>query len=219
MKKILSKYALEHGIKVVDMSGNPITETSPDAGNPTPTTESPAPASTPAAMGTVFQATDVKAKVKVTSDNAVSPTVEYVAGTDKFAKKVTVPNAVSVNGVTYQVTSVAPKAFAKNKKLKSVIIGKNVTSIGKDAFKNCTSLKSVTIQSAGLTKIGNGAFSGNKKLTKITIKTTKLTKKSIGKNALKGTNKKLVIKVPKKQVEKYKTYFKGKGNKSVKVTK
>ena len=181
MKKILSKYALEHGIKVVDMSGNPITETSPDAGNPTPTTpatttpattsttESPAPASTPAAMGIVFQATDVKAKVKVTSDNAVSPTVEYVAGTDKSAKKVTVPNAVSVNGVTYQVTSVAPKAFAKNKKLKSVIIGKNVTSIGK--------------------------------------------------NALKGTNKKLVIKVPKKQVEKYKTYFKGKGNKSVKVTK
>ena len=44
-------------------------------------------------------------------------------------------------------------------------------------------------------------------------------KKSVGKNALKGTNKKLVIKVPKKNVKKYKIYFKNKGNKSVKVKK
>lgn len=53
----------------------------------------------------------------------------------------------------------------------------------------------------------------------IILKSTKLTKKSVGKNALKGTNKKLTIKVPKKKVKKYKTYFKNKGNKTVKVKK
>ena len=155
----------------------------------------------------------------MTSDNTANLTVEYTASTNKSAKTVKVPDTVTVGGVTYKVTSVKDKAFKGNKKVTSVTIGKNVTSIGKDAFKNCTSLKSVTVQSSGLTKIGNGAFSGNKKLTKITIKTKKLNKNSIGKNALKGTNKKLVIKVPKQQVKNYKKYFKGKGNASVKVTK
>jgi polyisoprenoid-binding protein YceI len=100
-----------------------------------------------------------------------------------------------VDGITYQVTSIANNAFAGNKKLTSVTIGKNITKIGKNAFKNC------------------------KKLKKITVKSTQLTKKSIGKNALKGTNKNLTIKVPKKKVSDYKKYFKGKGNKTVKVKK
>lgn len=67
--------------------------------------------------------------------------------------------------------------------------------------------------------IGKQAFYGCKKLKSITIKTTKLTKKSIGKNALKGTNKKIVVKVPKKKVTTYKKYFKNKGNKTVSVKK
>ena len=70
-----------------------------------------------------------------------------------------------------------------------------------------------------LKTIGKNAFKGCKNLKTITLKTTKLTKKSIGKNALKGTNKKLTIKVPKSKVKKYKTYFKNKGNKTVKVKK
>ena len=173
----------------------------------------------PAAKGTVLFAADLKAKVRVTSNNASKPAVEYVKSTDKSAKKVTVPDAVTVDGVTYKVTSVKDKAFKGNKKLTSVTIGRNVTSIGKEAFKSCTKLKSVTAKSTKLKTIGANAFYGDKKLTTITLKTTKLTKKSVGKNALKGTNKKLKIKVPKKQVKKYKKYFKGKGNKSVKVTK
>ncbi len=223
------KYAWEAGITVVDMSGNPLappsgtgTQTPTILGGTqgtTPTTVAPIQTSVLAAKGTVLVAADVKAEVRVTSGDAANPTAEYLKSTDKSAKKITVPNAVTVNGITYQVTSVAAKAFAKNKKLTSITIGKNVTSIGKDAFKNCSALKSVTIQSSGLTKIGAGAFSGDKKLVKMTLKSMKLTKKSIGKNALKGTNKKLKIKVPKNQVTKYKAYFKGKGNKSVKVTK
>ncbi len=228
------KYAWEEGITVMDMDKNllvpPVVPENSTPTTPggtaqdtkpvtTPTTEAPAQTNVPAAKKTPLTAEKEKAKVKVTSDNTANPTVEYVASTNKSAKTVKVPDSVTVGGVTYKVTSVKDKAFKGNKKVTSVTIGKNVTSIGKDAFKNCTSLKSVTIQSGSLAKIGTGAFSGNKKLVKITLKTTKLTKKSIGKNALKGTNKKLVIKVPKQQVKKYKKYFKGKGNTSVKVTK
>ena len=68
-------------------------------------------------------------------------------------------------------------------------------------------------------KIGATAFSGCKNLTKITLKSTKLIKSSVGKNALKGTNKKLVIKVPKNKVKTYNNYFKKKGNTKVRVTK
>lgn len=75
------------------------------------------------------------------------------------------------------------------------------------------------MKSTGNVKIGTGAFSGCKRLTKIIIKSTKLKKSSVGKNVLKGTNKKLVIKVPKKQVKIYKTIFKNKGNKTVQVKK
>ncbi len=217
------KYANRYNIKVKN----------PDTGNPTPqepsteTPATPAPsteeASTqtnvPEEKGTSLTAKKEKAKVKVTSGSAANPTVEYVASTNKSSKTVKVPDTVTIGGVSYKVTSVKDKAFKGNKKLTSVTVGKNVTSIGKDAFKGCANLKSVTINSTKLKTIGANAFSGNKKMTKLTLKTTKLTKKSVGKNALKGTNKKLTIKVPKKQLKKYKAYFKGKGNKSVKVTK
>ena len=79
-----------------------------------------------------------------------------------------IPDAVVVDGVTYQVVSVAPKAFKGNKNVKKVTLGKNVKTIGKSAFENCKNLKKITIQS------------------------TRLTKKSIGKNALKGTKQKVL---------------------------
>ena len=159
--------------------------------------------------------TDTKAKVsyKITG----TKTVEYCKSTNAKAKSISIPSDVTINGKKYQVTSVASNAFNANKKITKVVIGKNVKSIGENAFKNCTKLKTVEMKSKTLNKIAANAFSGNKNLAKITLKTTKLTKKSIGKNAFKGTNKKLVIKVPKQQLNEYKGYFKGKGSKTVKV--
>ena len=80
-------------------------------------------------------------------------------------------------------------------------------------------MKTVNCKSTVLTKIGATAFSGDKKLTKMTLKSTKLTKRNIGKNAIKGTSSKLVIKAPKKSVKNYQKYFKAKGNKKVTVKK
>lgn len=174
---------------------------------------------TPAAKGKKLTVTGLKCTVKVTSANKSNPQVAYIGTTNKKATQVKVPDTVSFNGVTYKVTSIADKAFYKNKKMKTVTVGKNVISIGKGAFQNCTNLKTVTIKSKVLNKIGANAFSGDKKLTKISLKTGKFTKNSIGKNVLKGTAKKLVIKVPGNKISPYKRYFKNKGNKNVKMKK
>mgnify|MGYP001713064800 FL=1 len=147
----------------------------------------------PAAVGTTIK--DKTASYKVISADKKQPAVAYTKAIKKNASSVTVPDKIKINGVTYQVKSIAPKAFANNKKLKKITIGKNVTSIGKQAFAGC------------------------KKLRKITIKSTKLKSSSIGKNAFKGTAKKLTVKVPKKKYKAYKKFLKKKGNKTVKVTK
>ncbi|MGN0654058.1 MAG: leucine-rich repeat protein, partial [Oscillospiraceae bacterium] len=51
--------------------------------------------------------------------------------------------------------------------IKSVTIGNSVTSIGSDAFRNCTGLTNITIPDS-VTSIGGGAFSGCTGLTQIT---------------------------------------------------
>ena len=63
----------------------------------------------------------------------------------KTVKKITVPATVKVSGKTYKVTAVSANAFKGCKKLTSVTIGKNVTSIGKKAFYKCSKLKTVII--------------------------------------------------------------------------
>lgn len=171
----------------------------------------------PSPKGTKLTVSSTKDIVKVTSADAKNPNVAYVKCARSNATTVKVPDTVTINGVTYKVTAIADKAFSGNSKLSKVTLGKNVTAIGKNAFKNCSKLKTVTIPSKSFQKIGAAAFSGCKNLTRITLKSTKLSKSSVGKSALKGTNKKLVIQVPKSKVKKYKSYFKNKGNAKVKV--
>lgn len=55
-------------------------------------------------------------------------------------------------------------------------------------------------------KINKNAFKGKSKIKKITIKSTYLN--SVGKNAIKGINKKATIKVPKSKLKEYKRLFK-----------
>ncbi len=170
-----------------------------------------APTEAPAEKPTEAPATPTKApaekvqkgdKVTVSGEkyvvtNTSKKTVEYVAAKNSKKKTVSVPETVkvSVNGkkVTYKVTSIKNSAFKNNKKVEKITVGKNIKTIGKDAFKNCKNLKTIVIKSTSLTKIG--------------------------KDALKGTVKKLVIKVPAKKVSAYKKLFKKKGNNNIAIKK
>lgn len=157
-----------------------------------------------------------KAKYKVT--NAAKKTVEYTVSTNKKAKKITIPASITVNGVSYQVTSVAKNAFYKNASVTSITIGNNVTSIGANAFSNCKKLTSVTV-GKNVKTIGKRAFYNCKKIKTITIKSTKLTKKTVGAQAFKNVNANAKVKVPKSVKKSYQKLLVSKGlNKKVKIS-
>ncbi|MBR6802846.1 MAG: leucine-rich repeat protein [Kiritimatiellae bacterium] len=68
----------------------------------------------------------------------------------------------------YSVTSIGRSAFYNCSSLTSVTIPSSVTSIGYDAFRDCSSLTSVTIPSS-VTSIGGSAFRDCSSLTSVTI--------------------------------------------------
>ena len=124
---------------------------------------------------------------KVTSDKTGSPTVEYSAAAKGAKGTITIPAQVTIKGVTYKVTSVGASACRNRAGITKVIIGKNVTKIGKRVFSGC------------------------KKLKKVTVKTTKLTESTVGSNAFSGISSGVVVKVPESKVKAYRKLFKKKG--------
>ncbi len=101
--------------------------------------------------------------------------------TDKSKRKLIIPDTVTVNGVKYKVTKIDSRAFARSK-LKKVVIGINVETIGKQAFAGCKKLKKVTIKE-GILKIDSGAFKGCTNLTNIKLPSSVTT---VGKNTFKN---------------------------------
>lgn len=130
--------------------------------------------------------------VKYRVTDAQKKLAEAYGVDSRRARTLKVAAAVTINGETVSVTSIAANAFKGMKKLEKVTIGTNVSRIGKNAF------------------------SGDGKLKSIQIKSKKLT--SVGKRALKNISAKAVIKVPKSKKKTYTSLLKGKGQKkSVKI--
>lgn len=105
--------------------------------------------------------------------------VQCVGTTKKDIKKLIVPTTVTYQNIKYNVTAVG--GFKNCKKLTAVTLGKNIAAIDKNTFNGCEKLKKITIQSKNL--------------------------KKVGKNAIKGTSKKLVLVTPKGKKQKYQKMF------------
>ena len=105
-----------------------------------------------------YKVTDVKKK-----------TVTY-SKTKTTSKKAVVHDTITVNGTKLKVTAVGASAFAGNKKIKTVTLGKNITKIGTKAFYKAKNLSQITVNGNTIKSIGKNAFSGVKKNCKITVR-------------------------------------------------
>ncbi len=98
-----------------------------------------------------------------------------------------IPATITDDGETFKVTAIAPGACEGASQLAEVTVGKNVKKIGKNAFRNCASLRLIT------------------------LKTTRLTAGSVGGDAFTGVYRKVHVQCPESMLEDYRTFLPAKG--------
>ena len=107
----------------------------------------------------------------VTIDNLkyeiYNDTASLVGYTDS-PENLVISKNISYEGYTLNVTSIGESAFKNCTSLTSITIPNSVTSICYSAFYGCTSLTSITIPDS-VTSIGGSAFSGCTSLSSVTV--------------------------------------------------
>ena len=103
-----------------------------------------------------------------------------------------IPDSVTYNSITFSVTSIQIEAFRNCTSLTSVTIPNSVTDIGDYAFYGCSSLTSVTIPN-NVTSIGKQAFRNCTSLTSVTIPNSVI---SIQSQAFYGCNSLFSVTIP-----------------------
>ena len=93
---------------------------------------------------------------KVTKAGGIKTVTLVAAG--KNLSKVNIPATVRKGGDIFLVKAIGNGVFKNNSKLTSVVIGKNVESIGANCFSGCKKLKKVTFRGSSLKKVGSGAL-------------------------------------------------------------
>ena len=145
----------------------------------TPSTEKPSTPEAPKAVpakGSVHKSADGKLAFKVTKSDAKNGTVTVSKLLKKTVKTVTIPATVTIDGYTFKVTAVANNVFKNASRLKSIVIGANVKSIGKSSFYKCKKLATITFKGIKAPGVGKNAFKSGK--SKVTVKVPKKMKKS-----------------------------------------
>ena len=95
---------------------------------------------------------EVDKTVEVTYSGNSSSAVDY-----EYSGSVTIPETVTYNANTYSVTTIGDDAFSQCSGLTCITIQNSVTSIGVRAFSGCSGLTSAEIGN-GVTSIGSAAF-------------------------------------------------------------
>ena len=97
-----------------------------------------------------------------------SRTASVTGLTSSVSSDIVIPANVIYDDVSYAVCYIGSRAFKNNTSLTSVSILGSIISIGNYAIENCTSLTSVNIPN-GVKQIGYGAFAGCTSLTSMSI--------------------------------------------------
>ena len=115
----------------------------------------------------IFEFTVDGVRYSVNDDNTTVTVAGYPSGNEPTGHLI-IPKSVTYDGISYPVTSIGNEAFYDCSGLTSVNIPNSVTSIGENAFNGCSGLTSVTIPNS-VTSIGNDAFYGCTGLTSIKV--------------------------------------------------
>ncbi|MCR5624669.1 MAG: leucine-rich repeat protein [Lachnospiraceae bacterium] len=100
-----------------------------------------------------------------------------ITGMDGNKDTINIPDTVIIAGATYKIVKIGKKAFKNNKNVDTLIIGKYVKQIGKQAFYGCRKLEYIKICSKKIKSVGKNAFKGINK--NAIIKAKKSIKKKI----------------------------------------
>ena len=144
-------------------STNTSTNSSTDPTQATPSKTNAADAGTSAARSANAKSTSSAVVKTVTFGNGkyklnlTKKTASLIAPKSKNIVGLVIPAVVKANHTSYKVNEISKKACKDLKKLTSVAIGKNVLSIGANAFNGCSKLKKVT-GGACVGVIGSSAF-------------------------------------------------------------
>ncbi len=116
--------------------------------------------------GDVFAVNNLRYKVTRVSSSK-SGTVALIGSTYKKGNRrftsLNIPDVVTSGGVRYKVTSVEKNAFKGYSSLKTIRCGRNITTIGANAFYGCKKVSRMQMLSCKLTGIGKNAFGGWKR--------------------------------------------------------
>lgn len=119
-----------------------VEETKPDITNPD-TGIPPNKTDTTNTGNTFTPSTNKTATKKKTVEKTVNGVLYRVSGKKvvvvngkKSLKKVSIPSTIKIKSKTYKIKTINANAFKNCKKLKTIKLGNNISSIGKNAFKN-----------------------------------------------------------------------------------
>ena len=90
--------------------------------------------------------------------NTTSKTASVVGRANSELRSINIPSTIPVDGVDYNVMSVAKNAF-NNCDMDSLTISSGVVTIGSSAFSNCYNIRKIELPST-ITTIGDNAFQG-----------------------------------------------------------
>ena len=126
-----------------------------------------------AALATLVASAQTKVEIEGIWYNLTSETLQaevtykgssYSEYTDEYSGSITIPATVTYEGKEYSVTSIGNDAFRDCSSLTAITLPEGVTSIEISAFQGCTSLTAITIPKS-VTSIGGWAFNGCSSLT------------------------------------------------------
>ena len=100
--------------------------------------------------------------------NSDMKTAEVTSNPNEYSGGVIIPETVTYEGITYDVTEIGYQAFFGCRGMTYIVLPRSITNIGEYAFSWCSSLTGITIPGS-VKEVGNNAFYGCTSLSEVSL--------------------------------------------------